>query len=164
MRVEWAEPFSAKRGGRRASAVAFAYRFWLPAGGWSLLPIASSRSLPNRSRRPGQRDLRKIDPAFGPMKLRDFKSPGSNCLQMLLDSLRVSLRKERHYDKHRPSQGLNPLHNTLVQHTSVSSIQDTAPPIRPHIGPALCFTILKQQRVTSEKVTTRRNLPACDSH
>ena len=33
--------------------------------------------LPNRSRRPGQRDLRKIDPAFGPMKLRDFKSPGS---------------------------------------------------------------------------------------
>ena len=33
VRVEWAEPFSAKRGGRRGSAVAFAYRFLLPAGG-----------------------------------------------------------------------------------------------------------------------------------
>ena len=56
-------------------------RWWLKPRS-SLLPIASSRSLPNRSRRPGQRDLRKIDPAFGPMKLRDFKSPGSKNLDI----------------------------------------------------------------------------------
>jgi hypothetical protein len=74
------------------------------------------------------------------------------------------LRKEIHCDKHAPSQGLNPLHNTLVQHTSLSPIQEAAPPLRPHKGPAPCFTILKQRRVTSEKVTTRRKLPGCVSH
>ena len=74
------------------------------------------------------------------------------------------LRKEIHCDKHPPSQGLNPLHNTLVQHTSLSPIQEAAPPLRPHKGPAPCFTILKQRRVTSEKVTTRRKLPGCVSH
>ena len=54
-----------------------ARRWWLKPRS-SLLPTASSRSLPNRSRRPGQRDLLKIDPAFGPIKFRDFKPLGSN--------------------------------------------------------------------------------------
>ena len=40
-------------------------------------PPKTMRMLPNRSRRPGQRDLLKKNPAFRPMKLHDFKSPGS---------------------------------------------------------------------------------------
>ena len=46
----------------------------------------------------------------------------------------------------------------------LSPIKEAAPLFRPHKGPAPCFTILKQRRVTSEKVTTRRKLPGCVSH
>ena len=68
----------------------------------------------NRSHRPGQRDVLKIDPTFGPMKLRDFKSPGSK-RYFIFELREFNLKKMNKTPSHSPIHA-HPYYNKWKNH------------------------------------------------